>query len=155
MNQSDIKTCVVFRSDLFNVDWPDDEHGVESMAELGKDCAEFLMEPLRSLTSISCITDAEPNDWGWFFCATIAQERYAIFILGAMAPPPVDWWVVQVLPLGFCWWLFRRPRTYFPELLEIIDHVLMTTDGISDVTWMTVEEYLQFNVRNDPGHPSN
>jgi len=142
MTKNDLKTCVAFRSQLFNVDWPNEELGVEGPDELGKDCAELLMESLRSHQSLSHISDAERDDWGWCFYVDFDKESYYIRIMGAMAPPPVDWWVVQVSPLGFFWWLFRRPRKHLHELLGAIDQSLTTTDGISNVTWMTVEEYM-------------
>lgn len=112
------------------------------MEELGKDCAEFLAQQLRVRDGIADIGDVERDDWGWSFDLTIDREMYSVRILGAMGPQPIYWWSVQVLPLGFFSWLLRRPRKSFAELLKVLDQVLISTDGITDVTWTTAEEYL-------------
>lgn len=136
------KPCVVFRSFLVNVDWPNEELGVEAPDDLGRDCAEFLVKSLRSQMSTDQVSDSEPGIWGWCFNVDFDNERYVVFVIGAMGEPPVDRWIVQVWPVGFFWWLFRRPRKHLHELLGFIEQALTTTDGISDVSWMTPDEYL-------------
>jgi hypothetical protein len=76
MTKTDLKTCVAFRSRLFNVDWPNEELGVELPEELGKDCAEFLINSLRSHSSLSHISDADRDDWGWCLDVAFDEERY-------------------------------------------------------------------------------
>ncbi|HZL88008.1 MAG TPA: hypothetical protein VFB96_06490 [Pirellulaceae bacterium] len=112
------------------------------MEELGRDCAEFLAQQLRGRNGITDIGNAEREDWGWSFDVTLGGEMYVLNISGTMGPQPIYWWSVQILPIGFFSWLLRRPRKHFAELLKIVDQVLISTVGISDVTWTTVKEYL-------------
>lgn len=117
------------------------------MEELGRDCAEFLSQRLRGRDGINDVGEIVRDDWGWGFDVTLSGEMYYVRIMGAMGPQPIYWWSVQVLPLGFFSWVLRRPRKHFVELLTTLDQVLISTDGITDVTWTTDEQYLSLDLQ--------
>jgi len=145
MAENDDKTCVVFRSTLFNSTWPNQELAVETAAELGRDCADFLARQLGRRELITQVSDVRQSDWGWYFRVTIDEERYIIFVMGGGGPHTAGWWTVQVSPPGYFLWLFRKPRTHCRELVELVADVLDGTEEIDEITWMTGDEYLRMN----------
>ena len=140
-----MKTILVFQSDLFVRNWPEEGHDVDSMPSWGKYCADFLMSGLKRKGALLCNAEPTQADGGWVVDLQIGNQRFSLFVQWTpLGQPPADYWAVQSEKIrGPISALFgkRTSTTELQPLCTLLDEIVREQNGITNIRWLTLEEF--------------
>jgi hypothetical protein len=85
------------------------------------------------------VGDPYEEEFGWSVEVTVGYERYELFVQWFPTDAhPENCWSIEIRPLrGLLGWLLPRRQQHFGHLLGVISRILNSTDGITEVRWMT------------------